>query len=92
MWVFVFMFAFAPGFTLVLGPLAGPVVAGRRLRVWWKRLRRMDGWVVAMVVCGKIQMRGCEEKRLSRFFGCVGSELRSGEEMEYALREVNGRT
>jgi hypothetical protein len=54
MWVFVFMFAFAPGLALVLGPLAGPVVAGRRLRVWWKRLRRMEGWVVAMVVCCRI--------------------------------------
>lgn len=51
---FEFMFAFAPGlalaFVLVLGPLGGPVVAGRRLRVWWKRLRRREGWVVAMVV------------------------------------------
>lgn len=48
------MFAFAPEFALVLGPLAGPVVAGRRLRVWWKRFRRMEGWAAAMVVYGRV--------------------------------------
>lgn len=35
-----------PGIVLAVGwgPVWGPVEAGRRLRVWWKRVRRTEVW------------------------------------------------